>query len=153
MQKNTTIKQILLGKGDEVWSTSPNTTVFDALKFMSEKGVGALVVLDNLKVVGVFSERDYARKVILKGKSSKDLPVKEIMTSRVICVKPGNTTEECMALMTDKHIRHLPVVENNELVGIISIGDVVKAIISQQEFVIEQLGNYITGAYLPVSEK
>jgi CBS domain-containing protein len=153
MQKMTSVKQILSEKGHEVWSTSPDTTVFEALEFMSDKGVGALVVLEDLKVVGVFSERDYARKVILEGKSSKDLPVKGIMTRRVVCVKPENTTEECMALMTDKHIRHLPVVEEDELVGIISIGDVVKAIISQQEFVIEQLENYITGAYLPVPKQ
>ena len=153
MHKITSVKQILSEKGHEVWSTSPNITVFEALKSMSDKGVGALVVLENLKVVGVFSERDYARKVILKGKSSKDLPVKEIMTRRVFCVKPENTTEECMALMTEKHIRHLPVVLGDELVGIISIGDVVKAIISQQEFVIEQLENYITGAYISVSKQ
>ena len=153
MHKTTTVKQILSEKGYEVWSTSPNTTVFDALKFMSDKSIGALVVLENLEVVGVFSERDYARKVTLKGKSSKNLPVKEIMTRRVVCVKPENTTEECMALMTDKHIRHLPVVDGDELVGIISIGDVVKAIISQQELVIEQLENYITGAYISVSNK
>jgi CBS domain-containing protein len=153
MHKTRTVKQILAEKGHEVWTISPKTTVFEALKSMSEKGVGALVVLDDIEVVGVFSERDYARKVILEGKSSKDLPVEEIMTRRVICVKPENTTDECMALMTDKHIRHLPVVEKDELVGIISIGDIVKAIISQQEFVIEQLGNYITGAYLPVSKK
>jgi CBS domain-containing protein len=153
MQKTTTVKQILSEKGDEVWSTSLDTTVFDALKSMSDKGIGALVVLDDLKVVGIFSERDYARKVILEGKSSKNLPVKEIMTRRVVCVKPENTTEECMALMTQKHIRHLPVLVDDELVGIISIGDIVKAIISQQEFVIEQLENYITGAYLSVSNK
>jgi CBS domain-containing protein len=153
MHKTTSVKQILSEKGHEVWSTSPNTTVFDALKFMSEKSIGALVVLDNQEVVGVFSERDYARKVTLEGKSSKNLPVKEIMTRRVVCVKPEYTTEDCMALMTDKHIRHLPVVEDDELVGIISIGDVVKAIISQQELVIEQLENYITGAYISVSKK
>ncbi len=148
MQKITTVKQILSEKGHGVWSTAPDTSVFDALKFMSEKSVGALVVVDDQTVVGVFSERDYARKVILKGKSSKKLPVSEIMTRKVICVKPENTTEECMALMTEKHIRHLPVVVENELVGVISIGDVVKAIISQQEFVIAQLENYITGTYL-----
>ena len=153
MHRTTTVKQILSEKGHEIWSTSPNTTVFDALKFMSDKGVGALVVLDDLALVGIFSERDYARKVILDGKSSKDLPVQEIMTRRVIFVKPENSTDECMALMTDKHIRHLPVVEDDELLGIISIGDVVKAIISQQKYVIEQLENYITGAYLPVSKK
>ncbi len=153
MQKTTTVKQILSEKGDQVWSTSPDTTVFDALRFMSEKGIGAVVVMDNQEVVGVFSERDYARKVILEGKSSKDLPVKEIMTRRVMFVKPENTTEECMALMTDKHIRHLPVAVDDKLVGILSIGDIVKAIISQQEFVIEQLENYITGAYISVSKQ
>ena len=153
MHKTKSVKEILSKKGYEVWSTSPNTTVFEALKSMSEKGIGALVVLDDSKVVGVFSERDYARKVTLEGKSSKDLPVKEIMTRNVVFVKPENTTEECMALMTEKHIRHLPVVKGDELVGIISIGDIVKAIISQQEFVIEQLENYITGAYLPVSKR
>jgi CBS domain-containing protein len=153
MHKSTTVKEILSEKGHDVWSTSPNTTVFEALKFMSKKGVGALLVMDDQKVVGVFSERDYARKVTLKGKSEKDLPVKEIMTKKVVFVKPENTAEECMALMTDKFIRHLPVVVKDELVGIISIGDVVKAIISKQEYVIEQLGNYITGAYLPITEK
>lgn len=153
MYKTKSVKQILSEKGHEVWSISPDTTVFDALKSMSEKGIGALVVLDNQEVVGVFSERDYARKVILEGKSSKDLPVKEIMTRRVVFVKPENTTDECMALMTDKHIRHLPVVVDGELVGIISIGDVVKAIISQQELVIEQLENYITGSYISISNK
>ena len=153
MHKTKNVKQILSEKGHEVWSTSPDTNVFDALKSMSDKGVGALVVMDNQGVVGVFSERDYARKVILEGKSSKGLPVKEIMTRRVVFVKPEHTTDECMALMTDKHIRHLPVVVDDELVGIISIGDVVKAIISQQEFVIEQLENYITGAYISVSKQ
>jgi CBS domain-containing protein len=153
MEKTKSVKEILSEKGYEVWTISPETTVFDALKSMSEKGVGALVVLDNQEVVGVFSERDYARKVILEGKSSKDLPVQEIMTRRVVFVKPENTTDECMALMTDKHIRHLPVIEDDELVGIISIGDVVKAIISQQELVIEQLENYITGAYISVSQQ
>jgi CBS domain-containing protein len=153
MHKMKTVKEILAEKGHEVWSTSPDTTVFDALKSMSAKGIGALVVLDDQEVVGVFSERDYARKVTLEGKSSKDLPVKEIMTRNVVFVKPEYTTDECMALMTEKHIRHLPVIEADELVGIISIGDIVKAIISQQEFVIEQLENYITGAYLSVSNR
>jgi CBS domain-containing protein len=120
---------------------------------MSDKGIGALVVLEDQKVVGVFSERDYARKVILEGKSSKTLPVEEIMTRKVICVKPESTTEECMALMTEKHIRHLPVVVDGELLGIISIGDVVKAIILKQEIVIEDLEKYITGAYITGSNK
>lgn len=153
MPKTTTVKEILSEKGHEIWSIPPETTVFDALSSMSEKGVGALVVLENQKVVGVFSERDYARKVTLEGKSEKTLPVNEIMTKRVVFVKPENTTEECMALMNDKHIRHLPVVIDDELVGIISIGDIVNAIISKQEYVIEQLGNYITGAYLTITEK
>ena len=153
MYKTTTVKELLAEKGDEVWSTSPDTSVFDALQFMSDKGVGALVIIDDQEVVGVFSERDYARKGILDEKSSRDLPVKEIMTRRVVFVKPEYTTDECMALMTDKHIRHLPVVVDGKLVGIISIGDVVKAIISQQEVVIEQLENYITGAYLPVTKQ
>jgi CBS domain-containing protein len=153
VNKTTTVNQILSEKGHDVWSTSPDTAVFDALKFMSEKGIGALVVLDDQKVVGIFSERDYARKVILKGKSSKKLPVEEIMTRRVICVKPEYTTEECIALMTDKHIRHLPVVVEDELVGIISIGDIVKAIISQQDLMIANLESYITGAYLPEAKK
>ena len=153
MPKRTTVKEILSGKGHDIWSISPDTTVFDALSSMSEKGVGALVVLENQKVVGVFSERDYARKVTLEGKSEKTLPVKEIMTKRVVFVKPENTAEECMALMTDKYIRHLPVVVDDELVGIISIGDIVNAIISKQKYVIEQLGNYITGAYITINKK
>lgn len=153
MNKTKTISQILAEKGTDIWTTSPDTAVFDALKMMSEKGIGALVVMDNNKVVGIFSERDYARKVILEGKSSKKLPVSEIMTRRVIFVKPDFTTDECIALMTDKHIRHLPVLEDDELVGIVSIGDVVKAIISQQEVVIKNLENYITGAYLPEAKK
>ena len=153
MYKTTTVKQILSEKGHDVWSTSPDTAVFDALKQMSEKGIGALVVLEDKEVVGIFSERDYARKVILEGKSSRKLPIKEIMTRRVICVKPEFTTEECIALMTDKHIRHLPVVEDDELIGIVSIGDIVKAIISKQEVVIQDLENYITGAYLPEAKK
>jgi CBS domain-containing protein len=153
MYKTTTVKQILTDKGHDVYTTSPDTAVFDALKEMSVKGIGALVVLDDQEVVGIFSERDYARKVILEGKSSKKLPVKEIMTRRVICAKPEFTTEECIALMTDKHIRHLPVVVENELVGIVSIGDIVKAIISKQEVLIKDLENYITGAYLPEAKK
>ncbi|MCP4140490.1 MAG: CBS domain-containing protein [Chloroflexi bacterium] len=154
MPKTTTVKEILSEKGHEVWSISPDTTVFDALSSMSEKGVGALIVLDDKKVVGFFSERDYARKVTLAGKSEKTLPVKEIMTKRVVFVKPENTTEECMALMTDKRIRHLPVVvDDDELIGIISIGDIVNAIISKQEYVIEQLGNYITGSYITINKK
>jgi CBS domain-containing protein len=139
------VNQILNAKGNQVWSVEPETPVFDALKLMAEKDVGALLVRKQNKVVGIISERDYARKVILKGKFSKDIPVSEIMISEVFCVNPNQTFEECMALMTAKHIRHLPVLQDDELIGIISIGDVVNAIISEKQFVISQLENYIKG--------
>jgi CBS domain-containing protein len=132
-------------KGSDVWHIAPDACVYDALRLMADKGVGALVVLEGEELVGIISERDYARKVILKDKSSMDTPVKEIMTSKVISLNPEQSIQECMALMTDKRIRHLPVLEDDRLVGIISIGDVVKAIISQQEFMIEQLERYIEG--------
>jgi CBS domain-containing protein len=138
-------QDILLKKGNQVWSIHPDATVFEALKLMAEKGVGALIVMDAGQVVGIFSERDYARKVVLQGKSSKDTLVKEIMSSKVLFVGPEQTIEECMALMTEMHIRHLPVLRTDELLGVISIGDVVKAIITDREFVIEQLERYITG--------
>jgi CBS domain-containing protein len=139
------VKDVLQAKGQEVWSVSPDGSVYDALTLMAEKNVGALLVMESDRVVGIISERDYARKVILKGKSSKELAVKEIMTSRVVWVRPEQTMEECMELMTDKHIRHLPVLDDNRLVGLISIGDVVKAIIAEKEFIIGQLEGYITG--------
>jgi CBS domain-containing protein len=112
---------------------------------MADKDIGALLVIEDDLVIGIFSERDYARKVILQGKASKDTPIEEIMTARVIFVQPDQSIEECMAVMTEKHVRHLPVLENGQLLGVISIGDVVKAIIADQGFVIEQLENYITG--------
>lgn len=140
-----TVRQLLEAKGYDVWSIAPDAPVYDALKLMADKNVGALIVLDGEKLVGVISERDYARKVILKGKSARDTPVREIMTREVICVSPKRTVEECMALMTDKRIRHLPVLEEDRLIGVVSIGDVVKSVISEQEFIIEQLENYITG--------
>ena len=140
-----TVAQLLRAKGHDVLSISPEAFVFEALKVMAEKNVGALLVVEGERLVGVFSERDYARKVILKGKASKEIPVREIMTSHVLYVRPEQTIEECMALMTDKRVRHLPVLEQERLVGVISIGDVVKAIIAEQEFIIEQLQNYITG--------
>ena len=138
-----TIKEILQSKPLGVLSISPEASVLDALRLMAEKEVGALVVLDNERLAGIFSERDYARKVILHGKSSKDTSVREIMTSKVVYVRPEQSVEECMALMTDKRIRHLPVLQENRVIGIISIGDVVKEVISEQRFVIEQLEQYI----------
>ena len=139
------VRQLLDKKGDDVWSVAPDTSVFDAIKMMADKGVGALMVLDKEGVVGIVSERDYARKVILKGRSSTDTPVKSIMTERVLFVEPQRTMNECMALMTNKRIRHLPVMEKDQLVGILSIGDIIKTIVSEQEHIIEQLENYIKG--------
>ena len=138
-----TIKEILQSKPLGVLSISPEASVLDALRLMAEKEVGALVVLENERLAGIFSERDYARKVILHGKSSKDTSVREIMTAKVVYVRPEQSVEECMALMTDKRIRHLPVLQENRVIGVISIGDVVKEVISEQRFVIEQLEQYI----------
>lgn len=140
-----TVRQLLQTKGTDVWSIGPEALVIEALKMMAEKGVGALVVLDAGRVVGILSERDYARKVSLLGKSSKTTPVREIMTEKVVFVRPEQTVEDCMALMTSKRIRHLPVMDGDRLAGVISIGDVVKEVISHQEFLIGQLENYITG--------
>jgi len=140
-----TVKDMLRVKGREVWSIGPDAPVYDALSMMADKGVGALLVLEGGGVVGIVSERDYARKVDLKRKSSRQTPVRDIMTPEVVYVRPENTVEECMALMTHKRIRHLPVMEDDKVVGVISIGDVVKAIISEQQFVIEQLERYISG--------
>ena len=142
-----TVRQVLQAKGYEVWSISPDASVYDALKLMADKEVGALLVLDAEKPVGIVSERDYARKVTLKGKRSIDTQVKEIMVKEVIAVRPEQSIEECMALMTEKRVRHLPVCAEECLVGIVSIGDVVKAKISQQEFMIEQLERYIEGGW------
>jgi CBS domain-containing protein len=142
----TTVRQMLSAKGGTVWSVTPETPVLDALRLMAERNVGAVLVCRGQELVGILSERDYARKVVLKGKSSKETPVGDIMTSRVVYVRPDQTTEDCMALMTDKHIRHLPVLEGGQVAGVISIGDVVKAVIADQRFTIAQLENYITGA-------
>lgn len=142
----TTVRNVLQVKGYEIWSITPETLVFDALKVMAEKNVGALLIMEGKKLIGVFSERDYARKIALRGESSHTSIVKNIMTSDVITVKPEQSIDECMALMTGKHIRHLPVVENQNVVGLISIGDIVKAIISEHEYTIKQLENYITGS-------
>lgn len=137
------VSQILQTKGSQTWTVSPNATVYDALSIMAEKDIGALVVVENSDVVGIFSERDYARKVILRGKSSKNTKISEIMTENVLCVSPDQTVEKCMALMTEKRIRHLPVLESEQLVGVISIGDVVKTIITDQQTIINHLEDYI----------
>jgi len=144
------VREVLKAKVKEVWSILPHASVYDALKLMGEKQIGALMVIDDKsKVAGIISERDYARKVILKGKSSKETKVEEIMTpaSEMFAVKPENTVEECMILMTGKHVRHLPVFEKGQFLGVVSIGDVVKSIISEQESLIEQLSGYIAGKY------
>ncbi|HEY2974798.1 MAG TPA: CBS domain-containing protein [Pyrinomonadaceae bacterium] len=140
-----TVADILQTKGSEVWTIPPETIVFDALKRMADKNVGALVVIDGAKVAGILSERDYARKVILHGKSSRELKAREIMSPNVYFVGPKENIEECMALFTNKHVRHLPVLQDEQLIGIISIGDVVKAVIAEQEYTIKHLENYITG--------
>ena len=139
------VSDLLKSKGHQVWSVIPDQAVYDALKLMADKNIGALLVLDKDRLVGIFSERDYARKVILKGKSSKNIPVKEIMSSEVVYVRPEQTIQDCMALMTNRHIRHLPVLEGEQLVGMVSIGDVVGSIIFEQGFEIKQLETYITG--------
>jgi CBS domain-containing protein len=143
-----TVKDMLKEKGSEVWTISPEAKVIDALKLMSDKKIGALAVMYKNQVAGILSERDYARKVILKGKSSLDTPVKEIMTCQVYCVGLETPAEECMALMTKKRIRHLPVIEKGKLVGLISIGDVVKSVISEHKITIGHLQDYIQGKYL-----
>ena len=140
-----TVRHVLQVKGRQTWSIQPDASVYDALRLMADREVGALLVLDGGKLVGIISERDYARKVILKGKSSLETPVRDIMTPKVICVHLEQTIEECMALMTERRIRHLPVIDGSELIGIVSIRDLVGAVVSEKEFVIEQLENYITG--------
>jgi CBS domain-containing protein len=142
-----TIRLILQQKDRQVWQISPEACVYDAIALMAEKYVGALVVLSEGKLVGVVSERDYARKVILQGKSSKQTLVSEIMTSPAIFVTPGETIEDCMRIMTDKHIRHLPVLENGSILGVVSIGDLVKWVISAQQQTISQLHDYISNKY------
>ena len=141
-----TVTQILRDKGAEVWSVSPDDSVYRALEVMADKGVGALVVLEGDRLAGIVSERDYARKVVLLGKSSFDASVEEIMTSEVTTVAGTDDVDACMDLMTERRIRHLPVVEEDRVVGVISIGDVVRAVISDRESMIEQLERYITSS-------
>ncbi len=137
------VRHIIDSKGNDIWHITSEDSVLDAIKMMAEKGIGALLVMDNEDLSGIVSERDYARKVILKGKSSRETPVKDIMTAEVVVTNPAETVEQCMALMTENRIRHLPVVEDGKVVGVLSIGDLVKAIIAEQQFHIEQLESYI----------
>ena len=138
------VQDILDYKGRTVWSIGPDASVYDAMKLMADKEIGALLVMDGERLVGIISERDYARKVILQGRSSRTTRVEEIMTARVAYAEPTHNIEECMALMTEKRIRHLPVLEAGRVAGVISIGDLVKSIIAEQKFIIEQLERYIT---------
>jgi CBS domain-containing protein len=140
-----TVRDILKTKGTDVWCVEPDATVFDALQRMAEKEVGALVVMQGGQIVGLISERDYARKIVLHGRASPTTLVKEIMTSPVVYIHLDQPIEECMSLMTEKRTRHLPVIENGKLVGLISIGDIVKSIIADQQFMIEQLVRYVSG--------
>jgi CBS domain-containing protein len=141
------VEKLLQIKGNQAWSIDPQATVYEALQLMSDKEVGAILVLEEGKVVGIFTERDYARKLILKGKFSKDTAVRELMTQEVLYVDPHNTIDDCMVLMTNNRVRHLTVLDNGQLVGIVSMGDMVKHIISDQESTIAQLEKYITGSY------
>lgn len=137
------VAELLHAKGNQVWAVAPDQTVLDALRVMADKEVGALLVTSGEKVLGILSERDYARKIVLKGKSSETTAVAEVMSSEVTSVSPRQSIEECMAVMTEKRIRHLPVIDEGKLVGIVSIGDLVKAVIEDQKFTISQLEHYI----------
>lgn len=141
----TKIKDVLRSKGSQVWSVPPDATVLEALQLMADKNIGSVLVMEGDKLLGILSERDYARKVVLRGRASRNTPVSEIMTTPVYTVTPDEDIERCMALMTEKRIRHLPVMADNRVVGLISIGDVVKAIIENQAFLLDQMEAYIVG--------
>ena len=141
-----TVRELLQGKGDAIWSIEPDRTVYDALSLMAERGIGAVLVMEGDRLVGILSERDYARQVVLKGKASKETPVRDIMTTRLFHVSHDHTCDDCMTIMTDRRIRHLPVIEQGRLVGILSIGDIVKAVIAEKQSQIEQLEDYIRTA-------
>jgi CBS domain-containing protein len=147
MDVSGTIEAILGQKSREIWSVNPDATVYDAIALMAEKNVGALLVMENEKLVGIVSERDYSRKVMLKGKTSRNSYVREIMTTELVTANPRETVQECLRFMTDNHIRHLPVVADGELRGVISIGDLVKQVISTQSATLDQLNDYISGGY------
>jgi len=147
MNLSDTIAMVLKEKGQNIWSLDPEALVYDAIEMMANKYVGALLVTSGGKLVGIISERDYARKVILQERSSKQTQVKEIMTSSLIVVRPDQTVEDCMRLMTENRIRHLPVVENEKVLGVVSIGDLVKWVVSAQAETIHQLQHYIAGSY------
>jgi len=140
-----TIQELLDEKGRQVWSIGSMRSVYDALALMAEKNIGAVTVVDDERLVGIFSERDFTREVVLQERAAKDTPVRDVMTGRPVCVAPEQTVEGCLALMTEKRVRHLPVVEHDKVVGLVSIGDAVKAVISEQQFTIEQLEQYISG--------
>ena len=147
MEISGSVGAILSHKSSAVWSIAPNSMVFDAIQLMADKSVGALPVVEKGELVGIISERDYTRKVILKGKSSKDTPVRDIMTQELVTVHPGDSVGECMHVMTEKRVRHLPVMEGAKMVGLLSIGDLVRRIISAQTATIDNLEKYITGDY------
>ena len=147
MEISGSVGAILSHKGSAVWSIAPNSMVFDAIQLMADRNVGALPVVEKGELVGIISERDYTRKVILKGKSSKDTPVRDIMTQEPVTVHPGDSVGECMHVMTEKRVRHLPVMEDAKMVGLLSIGDLVRRIISAQTATIDNLEKYITGDY------
>lgn len=141
----TTIAQLLKTKGNEIWSVAPSDMVYDAIKIMAARGIGALLVMEGEKLAGIFSERDYARKIVLEGKSSRETTVADIMTTDVVHATPDESIEDCMSTMTENHFRHLPVLEDGGVVGVISIGDLVKVIIVEQKELIKQLERYISG--------
>jgi CBS domain-containing protein len=147
MKLSDTISSVLKDKGSQIWSVSPEHSVYDAIQVMANKSVGALLVILDDKLVGIISERDYARKIILKGRSSKETLVKDIMIRKVVCVTENHTVDDCMTLMTNHRIRHLPVLDGDRVVGVVSIGDLVKWIISQQAETIQHLEAYIAGNY------
>ena len=137
------VRDVLAGKGPGLWSVGPDSTVFEALQMLAARNIGAILVLEGTHLVGILSERDYARQVILKGKTSKETPVREIMTREVVSVRPEQTIDDCMVIMTDKRFRHLPVVVGVDVIGVLSIGDIVKALLEEQRYRIEQLEGYI----------